>query len=128
MQALHLERSPTRAELETEIARTKNAPRSRSLCPYNSSSSRVSDSQQKHDSDWRTSMEKNIQLIMQHLQIPTNIPTKACIAKSDSGEGGSSDHGRGSPSFQKSEDVDDGITQLTVRTPGVVGFCSGYLY
>lgn len=122
VQALQLERSPTRAKLETEIARTKNAPRGKSLCKENSPSSRVSDSQQHYDSDWRTSMEKNIQLIMQHLQIPTNIPTKACIAKSDSGEGNSSDHGSGSPSFQKSEDVDDGITQLIVRTPSLLFF------
>lgn len=116
VQAISLERSPTRAEIESEIARTKNAPRGKSLCKENSPSSRVSDGHQKDDRDWRTAMERNIERIMQHLQIPTKIPTKGASAKSDSGGRGCSDHSRPSESDQKSEDVDDGITRLQVRS------------
>lgn len=115
MQAIQLERSPTRAEIECELARTKNAPKGKSLCKENSPSSRVSDGHQKDDRDWRTTMERNIERIMLHLQIPTKIPTKASSAKSDSGERGSSDHCSPSESAQKTEDVDDGITRLQVR-------------
>ena len=67
VQAIQLERSPTKAKIKIELARTKNAPRGKSLWKKNSPSSQVYDSQQKEDSDWRTSMERNIKLIMQHL-------------------------------------------------------------
>ena len=114
VQAIQLSRSPTRAEIESELARTQNAPRGKSLCKENSPSSRVSDGHHLDDRSWRSTMERNIERIMEHLQIPTQIPTKACSAKSDSGERGISDHCSGSESAQNTQDVNDGITHLAV--------------
>ena len=110
-----MERSPSRAEIERELAWNKNAPRGKSLWKETSPSSRVSDAVPQHDRDWRRSIKKNIERIMQHLQIPIDTPSKASSAKSDSGKRGSSDHCSGSDTALKSQDVDDGIVQLLVR-------------
>ena len=84
LQAIELERSPTRVEIETELARVKNAPRRLMSVKESSPSSRVSNAQAEDDSDWRRSMEKNIERIMEHLQIPIPTPTKAASARSSS--------------------------------------------
>jgi len=84
IQAIELERSPTRVEIERELARVKNAPRRLGARNETSPSSRVSDAHTDLDSDWRRSIEKNIERIMQHLQIPVDTPLKAASAKSSS--------------------------------------------
>ena len=84
MQARELERSPTRVEIERELARDKNAPRRLIPRSETSLSSRVSDALPEHDSDWRRTIEKNIERIMQHMQIPVVVPMKAASAKSSS--------------------------------------------
>ena len=84
LQAIELERSPTRVEIETELARVKNAPRKPVSLKDTSPSSRVSNAQAEHKSDWRRSMEMNIERIMEHLKIPIVTPMKAASARSSS--------------------------------------------
>ena len=81
---MELERSPTRAEIERELARVKNAPRRLNSIHDTSPSSRVSDVNPDLDNDWQRSTEKNIERIMQHLQIPVVTPLKEASAKSSS--------------------------------------------
>ena len=115
VQAIQLERSPTRVEIERELAWNKNAPRGKSLWKETSPSSRVSDALPEHDRDWRRSIERNIECIMQHLQVSMDILTKASSANSDNEKRGSSDHCNGSDSAPKSQNVNDGIVQLQVQ-------------
>ena len=84
MHAIELERSPTRDEIERKLVRVKNAPRRLMSIVETSPSSWVSDAQADTDIDWRRSMEKNIERIMQHLQIPVVTPMKAANAKTSS--------------------------------------------
>ena len=102
MQAIELERSPTRTEIERELAQDKNAPRGKNMWKETSPSSQVSDALPKNDCDWRRSMERNIECIMQHLQISIDSPAKASSAKSNSGKEGSSDHCNSSDTAPKS--------------------------
>ena len=84
MQAIELERNPTRDEIGKELVRVKNAPRRLMSIAETFPSSRVSDAQADPDIDWRISMEKNIERIIQHLQIPVVTPMKAASEKTSS--------------------------------------------
>lgn len=110
VQAIELERSPTRVEIERELARVKNAPRRLNLRKETSPSSRVSDAQPEHDSDWRRSIEKNIERIMQHLQIPVVTPMKAASAKSSS-----SSESTGTDTSRKPDHIEESIMPLQVQ-------------
>jgi hypothetical protein len=110
MQAIELERSPTRVEIERELARDKNAPRKLIPRSETSPSSRVSDAQPEQDSDWRRSIEKNIECIMQHLQIPVVTPMKAASAKSSS-----SSESTGTDTSQKPDEIQESIMALQVQ-------------
>ena len=110
MQAIELERSPTRVEIERELARSKNAPRRLNPRSETSPSSRVSDAQPEHDSDWRRTIEKNLERIMQHLQIPVVIPVKAASAKSSS-----SSESTGTDNSRKPDQVQESLMPLQVQ-------------
>jgi hypothetical protein len=91
LQALELERSPTRAELETELQRPKGYAKHRIPSSHmsdvsgggtqpecRSPSSRVTDVAVQRDMDIRLGgLEASMKLILQHLQIPQ---VKASIA------------------------------------------------
>ena len=84
LQALELEKSPTRAELETELQRLKGYAKFRipsshmldisagaSRPDYRSPSSRVTDVAVQRDMDIRLGgLEASMKLILEHLQIP----------------------------------------------------------
>ena len=110
VQAIELERSPTRVEIERELARDKNAPRRLIPRSETSPSSRVSDAQPEQDSDWRRTMEKNIERIMQHMQISIVTLTKAASAKSSS-----SSESTGTDTSRKPDQVSESIMPLQVQ-------------
>ena len=114
MQAIELDRSPTRAEIERELARVKNALQRLNSIQNTSPSSRVSDAHPDLDNDWRRSIEKNIECIMQHLQIPVVTPLKEASAKSSS----SSESNGTEPSR-----LPDHIEESMVRPQVQVGSC-----
>ena len=113
MQAIELERSPTRDEIERELVRVKNAPRRLPSINETSPSSRVSDAHANLDMDWRRSMEKNIERIMQHLQIPVVTHPKAASAKTSS-----SSESTGSDTSRRPHHIQETITvpQVLIRT------------
>ena len=110
VQARELERSPTRVEIERELARDKNAPRILIPRSETSPSSRVSDALPEHDSDWRRTIEKNIERIMQHLQIPVVALMKAASAKSSSNS-----ESTGTDTSRKPDQIQESIMPMHVQ-------------
>ena len=108
MHAIKLERSPTRVEIERELACDKDAPRRLIPRSDTSPSSRVSDAQLEQDSDWRRAMEKNIERIMQHLQIPVVTPMKAASVKNSS-----SSESTGTDTSQKPEQIEESTDEVS---------------
>ena len=118
MQAIELERSPTRVEIERELARDKNAPRRLIPRSETSPSSRVSDAHPEHGGDWRRAMEKNIERILQHLQIPDVTPMKAGSAKKSS-----SSASTGTDTSLKANDMEESILALQVQVSCSMNVC-----
>ena len=70
----------------------------------------MSDAQPEQGSDWRRSMEKNIERIMQHLQIPVVTTMKAVSAISSS-----SSESTGTNASQKADELQESILALQVQ-------------